>query len=212
MATITRRGTGQYQAKVRLKGHPTQSRTFLYKEDAERWARATERELETSGFVDRREAERTPLHAVLKRYRTEITPRKKSADIEAVKIGVLLKDTALTNLTMAVPSFTAKRRNAKKGMRLHSIAMGVLCALALSACGGGGGGTSPTNAPTSGASPSAVPTITAQPLSQAAVAGSAVTFTVAATGDALTYQWQNSANAGITWTDSPLSIGDMRAR
>lgn len=101
MATITRRGDSQWQAKVRLKGYPTQSRTFLYRDDAERWARATERELETSGFVDRREAERTPLYAVLDRYRREITPRKKSADIEAIKIGVLLKDTVLTNLTMA---------------------------------------------------------------------------------------------------------------
>lgn len=71
MATITRRGTGQYQAKVRLKGHPTQSRTFLYKEDAERWARATERELETSGFVDRREAERTHVRGLAPAFQRE---------------------------------------------------------------------------------------------------------------------------------------------
>jgi len=103
--------------------------------------------------------------------------------------------------SLAAPSSTSKRCNAKKVMRLHSIAMGVLCVLALSACGGGGGSTSPTTPSTSGASPSAVPTITAQPMSQSAVAGSAVTFTVSATGDALSYQWQDSANAGLTWTD-----------
>lgn len=104
--------------------------------------------------------------------------------------------------SLAAPSSTARQYNAKQGMRLHSIALGVLCVLALSACGGGGGGsTSPNTPSTSGASPSSVPTITAQPLSQAAVAGAAVTFTVSATGDALSYQWQDSANAGVTWTD-----------
>ena len=101
MATITRRGDAQWQAKVRLSGFPTQSRTFLYKDDAERWARATERELETSGFVDRREAERTTLGALLEQYRREITPHKKSAVIESVKIGVILKDPTLPGITMA---------------------------------------------------------------------------------------------------------------
>lgn len=107
MSTITKRGEAQWQAKVRVKGFPTQSKTFLYREDAERWARATERALETLGFVDRKEAERQTLKAVLERYRTEITPRKKSADIEAIKIGVLLKDPALPHMTMASLSSAA---------------------------------------------------------------------------------------------------------
>jgi len=53
MGTITKRGELQWQAKVRRKGFPSQSRTFMYKEDAEKWVRTIERELETSGFVDR---------------------------------------------------------------------------------------------------------------------------------------------------------------
>lgn len=101
MSTITRRGESQWQAKVRRKGFPSLSRTFLYKDDAERWARATERELETSGFVDRREAERTTLRAVLERYQREITPHKKSADIESIKINVILKDATLPGLAMS---------------------------------------------------------------------------------------------------------------
>lgn len=101
MSTITRRGESQWQAKVRRQGFPSLSRTFLYKEDAERWGRATERELETSGFVDRREAERNTLRAVLERYKREITPHKKSADIESIKIGVILKDPTLPGLAMS---------------------------------------------------------------------------------------------------------------
>lgn len=100
MATITRRGEMQWQAKVRLQGFPTQSKTFLYKDDAERWARAKERELETKGFVDRRIAEKTSFRDVLERYQRDITPRKKSAEIESIKINVLLKDPTLSNLMM----------------------------------------------------------------------------------------------------------------
>ncbi len=102
MSTITRRAESQWQAKVRMKGFPAQSRTFLYREDAERWARATERGLETAGFVDRREAERTTLGELLKRYKRDISPSKKSAAIEKIKIDVILKDTTLPGISMAV--------------------------------------------------------------------------------------------------------------
>ncbi|MCA6218817.1 site-specific integrase [Ideonella sp. B7] len=100
MGTITKRGELQWQAKVRRKGFPTQSRTFSYKEDAEKWVRGIERELETTGFVDRREADKNTLAEVLRRYQEEITPSKKSANIESVKINVILKDAILPKLKM----------------------------------------------------------------------------------------------------------------
>jgi integrase len=100
MGTIIKRGELQWQAKIRKKGFPAQSRTFSYKEDAEKWVRAVERELETAGFVDRREAEKHTLGDVLRRYRSDITPTKKSAPIESVKIDVILKDEVLPKLKM----------------------------------------------------------------------------------------------------------------
>jgi len=100
MGTITKRGELQWQAKVRRKGFPTQSRTFMYKEDADKWVRTVERELETSGFVDRREAEKTTLASVLKRYQKEVSPAKKSGEIESIKIDVLLRDKAIAALKM----------------------------------------------------------------------------------------------------------------
>lgn len=101
MATISRRGDLQWQAKVRRKGFPVQSRTFMYREDAEKWARTLERELETSGFIDRREADKNTLRAILEKYRDEVTPSKKSAEVEAIKIGVILKDAILPELKMS---------------------------------------------------------------------------------------------------------------
>ncbi|MGB5807404.1 site-specific integrase [Castellaniella sp.] len=106
MGTITKRGELQWQAKVRRKGFPSQSRTFMYKEDAEKWVRTIERELETSGFVDRKEADKTSLASVLKRYQKEVTPSKKSAEIESIKINVLLRDKALASLKMTAVSST----------------------------------------------------------------------------------------------------------
>ena len=93
-------GDPQWRARVRIKGFPEQSRTFTYREDAEKWARALERELETSGFVDRCEAEKTTLRQALERYKFEVTPVK-SAAIEEVKIDVILKDAMLPGLKMA---------------------------------------------------------------------------------------------------------------
>lgn len=107
MGTITKRGDLQWQAKVRRKGFPSQSRTFMYKEDAEKWVRAIERELETSGFVDRREAEKNTLAEALDRYKKEVTPSKKSAAIEAVKIDVILRDSALAGLKMSAVTSAA---------------------------------------------------------------------------------------------------------
>ena len=45
MASIRRRN-GRYQAQIRLPGKPALSKTFSYKQDAQRWARDTERRLE----------------------------------------------------------------------------------------------------------------------------------------------------------------------
>lgn len=107
MGQITKRGEYQWRAKVRRKGFPEQSRTFTYREDAEKWIRTVERELETSGFVDRREADKNTLGEVLRRYQLEVTPTKKSATIESVKINVILKDAVLPKLKMSALTSSA---------------------------------------------------------------------------------------------------------
>ena len=45
------------------------------------------------------------------------------------------------------------------------------------------------------------PTIDTQPASQTVTKGNTATFTVAATGENLSYQWQQSINSGSNWTD-----------
>lgn len=48
MATITKRGKHQWQAKVQRKSYPIQSKTFDHKTDAKKWARDIENEMNRS--------------------------------------------------------------------------------------------------------------------------------------------------------------------
>ncbi|MHB9118448.1 MAG: site-specific integrase [Burkholderiales bacterium] len=89
MATIRKRDNGKfisYEAQVRKLGHPSQTKTFRVRADAEKWARLVEAEMDRGVFVDRSEAESTTLSEALKRYLKEVTPRKKGADREADRI------------------------------------------------------------------------------------------------------------------------------
>lgn len=91
--------------------------------------------------------------------------------------------------------------------RLHSLTVLLTFALTMAACGGGGG--SPATAPAA-LKPAA---ISSQPASQTIAVGQSVTFSVAASGDAVSYQWQrdgidipsatapNYALNNVQWSD-----------
>lgn len=106
MATFIKRGEYQWRVQIRRKGFPTQSRTFETKDAAEKWARMVERELDVSGFIDRREAEKTTLRGMLMRYAQEVTPSKKSAEIEDIIIRTILKDHTLVDRKLSALSST----------------------------------------------------------------------------------------------------------
>lgn len=77
MASIIKRGPHQFQAQVRRKGYPTQTRTFESNRDAEDWTKKIELEMRQRTFIDRSEAERTSFHEILERYRMEVTTEKR---------------------------------------------------------------------------------------------------------------------------------------
>ena len=87
-----------------------------------------------------------------------------------------------------------------------------LLALLLAACGGGGSApATPAPGPGTGAAPVVAPTITAQPANQTITENSNATFSVAASGVGLSYQWQNSTDAGATWAkvDGPGFVSSV---
>lgn len=91
MAAITPRGPYQWQAKIRRKGFPKQSKTFETKAEAERWARLIESEMDRGVFRSRAEAESTTLRECLERYLREVTPQKRGARQEEMKSRNILR-------------------------------------------------------------------------------------------------------------------------
>lgn len=92
MATFEKRASGWWQAKIRRKGLPMQSKTFEKKVDAEAWARDIENKMDRGIFQDSTEAERTSLAEVIERYMTEISIHKKGASKELVRFRWWMKD------------------------------------------------------------------------------------------------------------------------
>lgn len=77
MATVSKRGDRQWQAKVRRKGHVA-SATFETKARAEAWARQIESDIDAGRFhPGRLEAEKVTLAEALDRYLVERVPLKK---------------------------------------------------------------------------------------------------------------------------------------
>jgi hypothetical protein len=83
MASISKRGEYQYQAQVRAKGFPSQTKTFESRKEAKAWVAVIESEQARGVFHDRRLIEKTSLFAALERYLQEVTPRKRGKLAEA---------------------------------------------------------------------------------------------------------------------------------
>jgi integrase len=118
MATVRKRGEFQWEAQIRRKGHPSLSKTFEIRADAEDWARDIERDMRRGLFTDRREADSSTLLAMLEKYEDEVTPDKKSAAREMTRIARWKKHKlASYSLTAIKPkdvsAFISERRKLK---------------------------------------------------------------------------------------------------
>lgn len=82
MATFRKRGSYQWEARIRKKGYPTTCKTFETKADAEAWAKDIETSMNKSLFVSSKEAEQYTLSECLDRYIGEYLPRLKHAKRE----------------------------------------------------------------------------------------------------------------------------------
>ncbi len=71
MATIRQRKSGWWQAIVRRKGHPSQSKSFELFADAAKWARDIENRMDRGIFHDRTVAEETLLGDLIDRFITD---------------------------------------------------------------------------------------------------------------------------------------------
>lgn len=111
MATIEKRGPYQFRVKIRLKG-TSLTETFESRDAAEAWALEQEAKILQDPTQYRSEYERR-LYAksktvddILCRYRDEVTPSKKGADTETIRINAMLT-THLASVSLADLSATS---------------------------------------------------------------------------------------------------------
>ena len=116
MASLRKRGPYPWQAQVRKKGQPAQSRTFETRAAAERWARAIEVEMDNGAFVSRAEAESTTLKELLERYLVEVTAHKKGAGPETNRLRLFMRHSLAQRVVAGVRSVDIARwRDERRG-------------------------------------------------------------------------------------------------
>lgn len=98
MATISKRGAYQWQAKVRRRGQKAISKTFDYKEDAEAWARKVEREMDKGSFLESDGSDKMTLAEGLVKFASDYIPQLAHPDKELVRVRALLRRDRLCEL------------------------------------------------------------------------------------------------------------------
>jgi len=100
MATFDERASGYWQAKVRRKGHPSQSKTFRTKTEAVEWARQVEAAMDRGEFKDTRTAASTTLRQVLDYYMENVAPKNKGEAEDKNRVQVFY-DSPLAKYSMS---------------------------------------------------------------------------------------------------------------
>ena len=125
MATFRKRGS-KWHVQIRRFGHPTQTRSFTHKADAEAWARKTERQIDNGDTYIRDVAALRAMTVsdLLRRYRSEILPYKKSVTVEGYIVGRCLRhsfsDSSLENLNAsAISRYRDERLRSVKSGTVH---------------------------------------------------------------------------------------------
>jgi integrase len=112
LASIIRVGE-KWRAQVRRKGHPTITRTFNKKAQAERWAHDAEMQVRGGAFQDERKLAEFTIRGLIERYETEVGKLRPIGRSKAGCLSMLKRhfgDTPLTHLNEAAVVDYAKRR------------------------------------------------------------------------------------------------------
>lgn len=97
--------SNRWQARVRRKGYPDETKSFISRQDAEKWARSLESEIDKGQFVNVSEAQRTTLGDLIDRYLVEVTPSMKGAAEDTIRLKAIMRRDisrwSMTNLSAA---------------------------------------------------------------------------------------------------------------
>ena len=111
MATFSTR-KNKWQARVRRFGQPTITKTFHIKQDAEKWARSIEIEIDRGTFINTDFAQKTLFKEILQKYLDDVAPHMRSADNQAIRVRKLMKHPiAEVNMAHLSPKHLADYRD-----------------------------------------------------------------------------------------------------
>jgi len=82
---------GKWQARVTRKGHQPVSKSFHTKQDAERWARQLESEMDKGSYTNLSVAERTVFSEVIERYVQTVTLQTRSMKEDTFRLRALAR-------------------------------------------------------------------------------------------------------------------------
>lgn len=107
MASIRSRN-GKWQARITRKGQQAVAKSFHSKQDAEKWARQVETEIDKGSYTNVTLADKTPFKDVIERYLQEVTLQTRSMKEDTYRLKALarhsiakLRMTALTPIKVA---------------------------------------------------------------------------------------------------------------
>ena len=105
MASFRQHGNG-WQARVRRKGTPDQTKSFLSLQEAHKWARSVEIEIDRGTYVDTSNAQKTTMAELIERYIEDVLPRMKGEIEDRIRLNAIKKHPAckirVSNLTPTV--------------------------------------------------------------------------------------------------------------
>ena len=122
MASFRQHGNG-WQARVRRQGHPDITKSFGARQDAEKWARALESEIDKGQFVSVNEAQRTTLGDVIARYLVEVTPTMKGVTEDTIRLKAIMRK-PIARWSMA--NLSAARIATYRDERLKEVSAGTV--------------------------------------------------------------------------------------
>ena len=115
MASIRQHGS-RWQARVRRSGFPVETQSFSSKQEAERWARSVETDMDGGAFRPANDQQKISLRKLIQRYMREVLPTMRGGREDAIRLSAICKkpiaDFAITNLT---PERIARYRDERLG-------------------------------------------------------------------------------------------------
>lgn len=122
MATFRFR-SNRWQARVRRLGQPDETRSFLTHQEAERWARSVESEMDRGSYVSYTEAQKTTLGDLIQRYMAEVLPSMKGAHEDAIRLRAICRRPICKN---SIASLTPAKVAEYRDLRLTEVAPGTV--------------------------------------------------------------------------------------